>query len=75
MDTIFPTYASWPAWLRGGLRLLARDAVRLFDVLAVWRERCRQRRDLGAMDDRMLADIGISRAAGIAEAEKPFWRP
>ena len=26
------------------------------------------------LDDRLLRDIGISRAQAVAEAAKPFWR-
>jgi uncharacterized protein YjiS (DUF1127 family) len=31
------------------------------------------RRQLAEMDDRMLSDIGISRADAWAEASRPFW--
>ena len=37
-------------------------------------ERRSQRLALRALDDRLLADIGISRADAHAEAAKPFWR-
>ncbi len=33
----------------------------------------RGRRDLARMDDRMLADIGVSRAQANAEANRRFW--
>jgi len=39
-----------------------------------WRERSRQRRTLHRLDDRMLRDIGLSRADVEYEASKPFWR-
>ena len=48
---------------------------RASDTTLEWRERARQRRRLAALDARMLADIGITRAAALSEAEKPFWRP
>ncbi|MBP2298393.1 DUF1127 domain-containing protein [Azospirillum picis] len=48
--------------------------VMLFDRLATWSERRRQRRALEALPDHLLADIGISRADAATEAEKPFWR-
>ncbi|NMQ19553.1 DUF1127 domain-containing protein [Candidatus Competibacter phosphatis] len=35
----------------------------------------RQRRELLALDDRMLKDIGLSRADAFREGSKPFWRP
>jgi len=37
--------------------------------------RHRSRRDLLALDDHMLKDIGISRADAVREGDKPFWRP
>ena len=39
----------------------------------VWQDRSRQRRLLAGMDDRLLRDIGVSRAQAKAEANKPFW--
>jgi uncharacterized protein YjiS (DUF1127 family) len=39
-----------------------------------WIERRRQRQALQDLDDRCLKDIGISRAAAMNEAAKPFWR-
>jgi uncharacterized protein YjiS (DUF1127 family) len=39
-----------------------------------WHELARQRRALLALDDRMLKDIGISRAEAEGEACRPFWR-
>lgn len=49
-------------------------AVRLADLLLGWIDRARERRALAGLDDRMLADIGASRAQAEAEADKPFWR-
>lgn len=43
----------------------------LLDYYAVYR----QRRELLALDDRTLKDIGISRADAFREGSKPFWRP
>lgn len=37
-------------------------------------DRSRQRRALGRLDDHLLRDIGISRAAAAREARQPFWR-
>ncbi len=48
--------------------------VALFDRLATWNERRRQRRALESLPDHLLSDIGISRADADYEAEKPFWR-
>ena len=37
-------------------------------------ERWRQRDALAALDDRALADIGVTREEAALEASKPFWR-
>lgn len=47
----------------------------LAEVLVGWIERARQRRALLRLDERMLKDIGVSRADAAHETEKPFWRP
>jgi uncharacterized protein YjiS (DUF1127 family) len=38
-----------------------------------WMERRRQRQALLELDDHHLKDIGLSRAAAMTEARKPFW--
>ena len=43
-------------------------------ALARYGARHTQRRALGELDDRLLADIGLSRSDAMAEARKPFWR-
>ncbi|PWC32320.1 DUF1127 domain-containing protein [Azospirillum sp. TSO35-2] len=53
---------------------LGNRLVALFDRLATWSERRRQRRALEALPDHLLSDIGVSRADADYEAEKPFWR-
>ena len=45
-----------------------------FTLAYKWRERSRQRHALLRLDDRMLRDIGLSRADVDCEASKPFWR-
>ena len=47
---------------------------RLLDLIFLWRERARERRQLGTLDLRMLADIGVDTATAAHEADKPFWR-
>lgn len=47
---------------------------RLFDQVLTWLDRARQRRHLGELDDRLLRDIGLSRAEVEHEIERPFWR-
>ena len=59
----------------GAAQGLAGGALRLVELLFEWRERARQREALGKLSDRMLRDIGISRASAEREAGKPFWLP
>ncbi len=46
----------------------------LVDRLLEWQERNRSRILLGRLDDRMLRDMGVSRADVDYEVAKPFWR-
>jgi uncharacterized protein YjiS (DUF1127 family) len=46
---------------------------RLLAILFAWHERIRQRRQLYALDDRMLKDIGLTRVDVEREASKHFW--
>jgi len=39
-----------------------------------WRRRTRERGELVALDDRMLKDIGLTRADAEFLGNKPFWR-
>ena len=39
-----------------------------------WHERARARHELAALGERMLKDIGITRADALAQASKPFWK-
>jgi uncharacterized protein YjiS (DUF1127 family) len=41
--------------------------------LATWRSRARQREALARLDDRLLADIGLTREAQMVECSKLFW--
>ena len=47
----------------------------LLATLAAWRARQRTRRHLGALNDRELADVGLSRKQQRDECAKPFWLP
>jgi uncharacterized protein YjiS (DUF1127 family) len=43
-------------------------------MLSQWRRRTRERGELAALDDRMLKDIGLTRADADFLSNKPFWR-
>ncbi len=55
----------------GGIGTWLRDVI---DLLLLWQERARQRRQLQSLNDYMLHDIGLTRADVLAESSKPFWR-
>jgi uncharacterized protein YjiS (DUF1127 family) len=43
-------------------------------ILATWRQRARQRKELATLDARTLRDLGLSASDVNFEANKPFWR-
>jgi uncharacterized protein YjiS (DUF1127 family) len=45
-----------------------------FNRIREWHRRIRDRRELAGLGERMLQDIGITRAEAVAQASKPFWR-
>jgi uncharacterized protein YjiS (DUF1127 family) len=47
---------------------------RAVDLLLIWHQRARQRRQLQTLSDHMLRDLGLTRADVLAESSKPFWR-
>ncbi|UTW51546.1 DUF1127 domain-containing protein [bacterium SCSIO 12827] len=42
-------------------------------LLVEWQKRYEMRRRLAELDNRMLADVGLTRADIHRETEKPFW--
>jgi uncharacterized protein YjiS (DUF1127 family) len=44
-------------------------------LILTWLSRARDRRQLAALCDRSLKDMGISRADAYAEYRKFFWQP
>ncbi|MGY2051794.1 DUF1127 domain-containing protein [Methylobacterium sp. JK268] len=73
-------YETPPVPAAGGAREAAgsRQRLGLRGVLALWCRRRRERatlaRELPAMPDEMLADLGLTRCEARAESRKPFWR-
>ncbi|HYI04526.1 MAG TPA: DUF1127 domain-containing protein [Reyranella sp.] len=51
-----------------------RESSGLFVMLKAWRRRYVTRRQLGLLDARGLADIGIDASARDREITKPFWQ-
>ena len=43
-------------------------------LIATWRRRARERRELASLDHRTIRDLGISPTEIQFEANKPFWR-
>jgi uncharacterized protein YjiS (DUF1127 family) len=56
-------------------RAFARRMLFAVQRLQLWRDRARQRRQLACLNDRLLRDIGLTRADVFAESSKPFWQP
>ncbi|MFG5864307.1 DUF1127 domain-containing protein [Metapseudomonas sp. CR1201] len=48
--------------------------LRAFATLAQWRRNVRTRHQLARLDDRALADVGISPSDRDQELGRPFWR-
>ena len=49
--------------------------LRMSSMPAVWLHRVEMREQLGAMAERLLADIGLDHAAVARGVRRPFWRP
>jgi uncharacterized protein YjiS (DUF1127 family) len=43
-------------------------------ILAGWRRRARERRELATLDRRTIRDLGLTPSDVQFEANKPFWR-
>ena len=46
----------------------------LLKLFIEWRQRVRSRRDLTALSERDLSDIGLTRVDAFNETCKPFWQ-
>ena len=53
---------------------VAIGCARLVTLLRLWRQRAYERHYLRMMDERVLSDIGLTRADAEYLASKPFWR-
>lgn len=50
------------------------DGSAILPTLASWRHRHRSRHHLATLDDRELADVGLTREQRREECAKPFWQ-
>lgn len=66
MDRVLPRAITSPS--------VSDTLAKLLRLLRLCRQRSRTRRQLAALDDRLLADAGISHGERIEELNKPFWR-
>lgn len=66
MDRALPRILSW--------RTSRYSLQQLWQLLRIWQQRARTRRQLATLDDRLLADAGISHGERMEELRKPFWR-
>lgn len=73
-DTAREHLPTWSQWMRVGMRKAWRDMCRVAKAAVACEDRRAGRHLLLTLDDRMLKDIGISRADAWAEAIKPMWR-
>jgi len=48
--------------------------LRVLGTLLLWQRRITSRRELARLDERLLADAGISLHERASEVSKPFWR-
>jgi uncharacterized protein YjiS (DUF1127 family) len=46
----------------------------VLDTIAAWHSRNQARGALSRLDDRLLADIGLTREKQFLECAKPFWQ-
>lgn len=63
-----------PDSITTGLEILHGLWGRIHRQARLWHRRAATRRQLARLDDRALADIGITRQAAQDEADRPFYR-
>ena len=59
---------------RNGAHALSDAGNHVVATLREWRRRNRERAELAALEDKMLKDIGLTRADAEFLSNKPFWR-
>ena len=62
-----PTIRTFP-------RQVLHAIVKAADLIDLWQRRIVEREHLQSLDNRMLSDVGLTRADVAAEARKPFWQ-
>ncbi len=60
--------------LKGVLTALRRAPLALVERVLLWQKRMDERARLGRLDERLLRDMGMSKADAYRETGKPFWR-
>ena len=56
------------------LHLIAQVAVSFADLVVIWSERHKTRKQLRKLPPHLLRDVGITQTMSVEEARKPFWR-
>jgi uncharacterized protein YjiS (DUF1127 family) len=65
----------WASWFFAGLcRWIARMLRDGVNQMLTWQARIDERQFLQTLDDRMLSDMGMSRADIAREIDKGFWQ-
>lgn len=73
METVIQSEREVGFSLRAALHRLAFAANKGLANVSCWLTVARQRRHLMKLDDRLLKDVGISRADAEREAARKFW--
>jgi len=66
--------AHQPAARHPTLDLLGEAVRRVLYTFGLWRKRVRERNELAGLDERSLADIGLTPGDRDFLVNKPFWR-
>ncbi len=74
LQPLSSAYARVATRHRTALDDLSDAAQSVVATLRAWRQRLRERDQLARLNDRMLSDIGLTRADAEYLASKPFWR-